>query len=269
MTTTKTIRIAIAAALLVGAGQAAAQFSAVVTPPRFETSSRPGGRVMEVVAITNTAPQQAVYKTSTADWTLAPDGGVHFKEELQPGSCRPWVAIEAREIVAAPGRRTPFRVQVEIPEDASPQECRFAVLFEGQEQIVQSPGGPGVPVSGRIAVIFYVSVGQVAPKLDVAPAGVRKTADGIIPALKVKNEGAAHGRLSGFLSGVDAKGQRIDFTPSTLPILPGEVRVIDLAPTTPRGEVAVVAYPVTVEGRLEWGRESAQFRNTYELPSRK
>ena len=44
----------------------------------------------------------------------------------------------------------------------------------------------------------------------------------------VENTGTAHGRLSAFLSGTDAAGKKREFSPATLPILPGETRRIAL-----------------------------------------
>ena len=245
-------------------GNAQAQFAAVVSPPRFELSVKPGGRATEVVGITNTATQQTRYRTKTADWTFGADGTVTFKDALEPGSCRPWVAIEGREVLAPPGRRVGFRVQVEVPADAAPQECRFALLIEGDEQVVQNGSGLNVPVSGRIGVIFYVSVGDASPLLDIASGGVRELNGARLPTLQVRNSGIAHGRLSGFLSGTDASGRALDFTPSTFPILPGETRVIELSATTSRGEPARVAYPVVIRGQLEWGDQRVPFEQRFE-----
>lgn len=259
----KTIGMVIAL-LLLGAGNAFAQFAAVVSPPRFELSVKPGGRVTEIVGITNTSAQQARYRMKTADWTFGADTSVTFSDTLAEGSCRPWVSIENKEIMAPPGRRVGFRVQVDVPPDAPPQECRFALLIEGDDQIVKNASGLSVPVAGRIGVIFYVSVDGAAPVLDISSAGVREVNGNRLPMLKVKNTGNAHGRLSAFLSGTDAKGQNLDFTPSTFPILPGETRVVELSATTRRGEVARVAYPVTISGQIEWGNQRTPFEQRFE-----
>lgn len=259
----KTVGI-VTAFLLLGTGNALAQFAAVVSPPRFELSVKPGGRVTEIVGITNTSAQQARYRMKTADWTFGADTSVTFSETLTEGSCRPWVSIESREIMPPPGRRVGFRVQVDVPPDVPPQECRFALLIEGDDQIVQNASGLSMPVAGRIGVIFYVAVAGAAPVLEIASAGVREVNGARLPVLKVKNSGNAHGRLSAFLSGTDAKGQNLDFTPSTFPILPGETRFVELSATTRRGEVARVAYPVTVRGQIEWGDQRTPFEQRFE-----
>ena len=85
-------------------------------------------------------------------------------------------------------------------------------MIEGDDQVVQSQSGPSVPVAGRVGVIFYVAVGDVAPVLDITAAGTREIVNGArLPILKVRNTGNAHGRLSGFLSGTDARGQELEF----------------------------------------------------------
>jgi hypothetical protein len=231
----------------------AQEFAAVVSPPRFEISVNPGERSRQVVEITNVSTQASRYTLRTADWSLAPDGGVSFSDELAPGSCRPWVAIERREVVVPGGGRIRFRFELEPPADAPAGECRFALLIEGDEQTVQTAGGLNVPVSGRIAVIVYAGVRGGAPDLQLVGAAVIDSNGRAMPALNVKNTGNAHGRLAGFLNGTDAKGRRLEFTPSTMPILPGESRAITLSASDGSNAVDDVAFPVTVSGVLEWG----------------
>ena len=80
----------------------------------------------------------------------------------------------------------------------------------------------------------------------------------------VKNSGNAHGRLAGFLSGTDAAGKKLEFTPSTLPVLPGETRAISLVLYRERDEALKIAYPITIRGKLEWGRqESTPFEQSF------
>jgi hypothetical protein len=244
--------ITVCATLL--ASQAFAQgFAAVVSPPRFELSVKPGERLRDVVEISNASAQPATYHVRTGDWTLAPDAGVTFSETLGAGSCRPWVAIERREIVVPAGGRYRYRFEVQPPANAPPGECRFALLIEGDEQPIRTASGLNVPVSGRIGVIVYVAVGQAAPDLQIVSTTTGEVDGHLVPILNVRNTGNAHGRLAGFLSGVDAKGRSLDFAPSTLPILPGETRAIALVAGTAPDTITDVAYPVRVRGILEWG----------------
>lgn len=236
---------------------AQAQFSLAVSPPRFELSAKPGERVREVLELTHSDSRPGAYKLKTADWTLRPDASVDFRDELQPESCRPWVAIERRELSITPGRPYRFRFEVAPPADTPPMECRFAVMIEGQ----QPAAAPGVPIAlgARIGVIVYVAIGEVAPVLELAGTAVQTIDGRPTPVLKVRNTGNAHGRLAGFLSGKDAGGTALEVQAVTTPIMPGETRDIALVATKPGDTETTVTirYPLSVSGKLEWGRKGS------------
>jgi hypothetical protein len=80
-----------------------------------------------------------------------------------------------------------------------------------------------------------------------------------VPLVYVRNDGRAHGRLDGFLEGTDADGRRIDFSPSGLPILPGETREIVLVPATEADARAPLRFPLAIRGNLEWSGKSTPF----------
>jgi hypothetical protein len=235
------------------AGALAQGFAALVSPPRFELAVKPGEKLRQVLEITNAGTQSARYRLKTADWTLDNSAAVQFDETIKPGSCRPWVAIESRQINVTPGGKYRYRFEVAVPADAPAGECRFAILIEGDEQNVQTPGGPAFPISGRLGVIVYVTFGGAQPQLEVVGASVAPVNGEDVPVMMVKNTGNAHGRLAGFLSGTDAAGAKVEFTPATLPILSGETRAISLVPYKERDEPVKIAYPITVRGKLEWG----------------
>ena len=236
----------------------AAEFSVAVSPPRFEFELAPGKSRREVLEITSSAAQSATFNVRTADWTFGPDASVNFVDELVPGSCRPWVAIERREVTANPGRPVRFRFEVTAPADTPPTECRFALLVEGQEQTAKS-ADLSLPFNARIGVIVYVAVGDVKADLKIDSARVEKVNGVPTPALLVQNSGTAHGRLGGFLSGTDAAGTKLEFTPTSSPILPGETRLIALIPSRPgdTDTIAHVVFPVTISGKLEWDKNQS------------
>lgn len=252
------LRTIVLAAAVASAGAlpsivSAQEFSAVVSPPRIEIRAQPGDRVRQVVEITNTGARPAKYHLRTADWTLAADGGVTFAEELADDSCRSWVAIERHEIDVPAGGRYRYRFEMQAPAAAPVGECRFALMIEGEPQAVRTASGVTVPVSGRIGVIVYVAVGPAVADLQVVETSVADAAGGFLPVVTVRNVGNAHGRLDGFLSGTDAAGRRLEFTPSSLPILPGETRALPLSASDGSRAVTDIAYPVQVAGVIEWG----------------
>jgi len=248
----RSLAVAVIAAVLSPAA-GAQEFAAVVSPPRFEIAAKPGERVREVVEITNVSSLPSTFHLHTSDWTLAPDGAVAFSDDLAPDSCRRWVAIERREIAVPGGGRYRYRFEFQPPADAGPGECRFALMIEGDEQSVRSEGGLEMPVSGRIAIIVYAQIGQTAADLRVVSANVRDVDGRPLPVLLVNNSGNAHGRLTGFLSGTDANGRKLEFDAATLPILPGETRGIALTASDGMKDVTDFAYPVRIKGVLEWG----------------
>lgn len=258
-------RLAIATILLAGAGDLRAQgFAAVAAPPRFELSAAPGARLRQVLEITNAGALPAKYRIRTADWTLAPDASVVFYDALQPGSCRPWVSIERNELTLSGGARARFRFEVAPPADAPAGECRFALMIEGDEPAVAATDLFRIPVRGRLGVIVYVAVGEVAPKLEIVKAGV-ETVDGRrTPTVWVRNTGNAHGRLGGFLTGVDARGRELEFAPSGFPVLPGETRALAIAAQSGPNEPTEPALPVTVRGTIEWAGGRLPFEHRFE-----
>jgi hypothetical protein len=238
-------------------------FAALVSPPRFELAARAGQPLREVMEITNASAQPAHFRLRTADWTLDAQGAVTFDDALKPGSCRPWVAIESRSITIAPGGKYRYRFEIAPPAQAASGECRFAILVEGDDQPVQTPGGPAFPIAGRLGVIVYAVVGDARPALEIASTRTSPVEGTSMPVLMVRNTGTAHGRVAGFLSGIDAAGKSHEFTPSSLPILPGETRAIALVFHRERDEAITISYPITVRGKLEWGDKSTAFEQTF------
>lgn len=239
-------------------------FAALVSPPRFELSSKPGKTLRSVIEVSNRSPMPAKYVIHTADWTLTPDFGVSFHDELQQGSCRPWVAIERPEVTVPGDGTMRYRFEVAVPADAPAGECRFAVMIEGAEPSIARSQGLDVPVSGRIGVIVYVNVGDGAPDLEVLGPTITTLNGQQLPTLRVHNSGTAHGRMSGFLTGTDAKGIAYDFMPSDFPILPHEECEVFLTPSTATNDHPTLTFPVTVKGTLEWGDHRTELNQRFE-----
>jgi fimbrial chaperone protein len=245
------------------AAQADGGFAALVSPPRFEVAAKPGTTLRQVFELTNRSAAPARFKVRTADFTLGADYSVIFHDELTPGSCRPWVAIE-RQLVALPGGGTiRYRFEVAVPADAPAGECRFGILIEGDEPSIAQSSALQLPVVGRIGIIVYVKVGNGAPKIEVFGPEVVTLNGAQVPALRVHNSGDVHARMSGFLTGTDAQGKKYDFTPSDLPILPGEERLVFLTPSTPEQEHPTLSFPVNVKGTLEWGDQSTELNESF------
>ena len=249
-------RLLATTAWLLAAPLAAAQgFSAFVSPPRITAQVQPGQTLRQVVEIQHVGAQKGLYRVYSNDWTLRPDAAVDFTDELAAESCRPWVAIERRELTIEPGARYRYRFELTPPTGTPARECRFALMIEGMEP-ARVQGAVSFPVGGRIGVIVYVTVGDAAPALSLAGQGVEQVNGKPLPVLQIANRGNAHGRLEGFVNGTDADGKRIELAPADLPILPGETRRIVLAPVVDTGQTPpAIRYPLAVKGTLEWGSQ--------------
>lgn len=258
------ILILIAAQLASAPARAQGGFAALVSPPRFELATRPGKVLRGVFEISNRATTPATYLLHTADWTLARDFGVTFQEDLQEDSCRPWVSIERPEVTVPGAGTMRYRFEIAVPADARDGECRFAILIEGADPAIARSAGLDLPVSGRIGVIVYAVIGSGAPQIEILGPKVTNVNGKDVPTLRVHNAGNAHGRMAGFLTGVDAKGTHYDIIPSDFPILPGEEREVFLMPSTATEEHPTVAFPITVRGRLESGDQKIDLDQRFE-----
>jgi hypothetical protein len=239
-------------------------FAALVSPPRFELATQAGKTLRSVVEVSNRSTAPARSLVHTADWTFSADFSVNFHEDLQPGSCRPWVAIERPEIVVPGGGTLRYRFEVAVPANAPAGECRFAVMIEGAEPSIARSQGLDMPVTGRIGVIVYLTIGEGTPELEVFGPKIATLNGQRIPTLRVHNSGTAHGRMTGFLTGKDAKGISYDFTPSDFPILPHEEREVFLTPSTATDDHPTLTFPVTVKGTLEWGKRKTELNQLFE-----
>lgn len=234
-------------------GAGAQGFAAYISPPRFEVQAQPGQRLREVLEIQHVGQQKGGYRIYTNDWTFGPDNAVTFSDALAADSCRPWVAIERRELTLEPGARYRYRFEISPPPDTPPRECRFALMVEGLDP-ARVQGAVSFPVGGRIGVIVYAAIGGARPELSVTGTGVETVGGQTTVLLDVRNSGSAHGRLQGYVNGTDAQGRRYELAPADLPILPGETRRIALLPVTADGQpTPQPRFPLAIKGALEWG----------------
>lgn len=242
----------------------AEDFAVIATPPRFELAGKAGAVTRHVIEITNASATPSKYSIKTADWSLDANGGTVFNDALAPDGCRPWVALERLEISVPSGAKYRYRFEVKPPANTPPRECRFAIMISGAEQTAKTPDGLSFPFSGRLGVIVYVAIGDVKPKLSVV-GGEVKTIEGVSkPTIAVQNTGNAHGRLSGFLSGTDAEGKKMEFAPSGLPIMAGETRAISLdIQQLENSPVLTIKYPITIRGKLEWEGQPIAFEQEF------
>lgn len=255
--------LALIAAALVSSARAA-PFELGVAPSRYELSSKAGARVGQVLDLQNMGNAPTELTLRTLDWTYSADGQIGYHDELLPGSCRPWVTLERRNMKLGAMEKRGLRFQIDVPPGAARQECRFMIAVEGVEPayqaLVREQGvNLRLPVSGRIAVAVYVAVEGAAPKLTLESAGMREQRGQRQPVVVVRNEGDAHGRLSGSLDVRGADGRKQEWLPEGTPVMPGQTRQLLLSPRAEEGSLPkALPFPVKASGLLDW--EEGSFR---------
>lgn len=252
------IRAAALAVLLLAADLAsAAGFAAAASPSRFVLQSKPGEVISRSVEIQHVGNESTEYVLRSADWTLTEERGLEFYDALQPGSCRQWLKLERRTVRMEARSRRRVRFEVHVPPEASPGECRFALLVENYEQRAMpliSSAPIQLPLTGRLGVVVYVAIGGAQPKLSMVEVTTGDDAGERVPMVTVRNDGNAHGRLDGALKGTDASGRSFFFPVSTLPVMPGQTRHLALIPAEDlQGKKRPkLTFPVKLSGRLDW-----------------
>lgn len=249
-------------ALAIWSGISQAQgFGAFISPSRFELEAKPGEVLRQYVNIGSAGEAIERYSLRTVDWTMDAKNGIVVQERLQPGSCRPWVALERKTLQMSPGGGLKrYRFEVRVPADTAPVECRFGILVESAESQASAKAGKAqIPVTGRIVIIVYLAVGGVKPNLSFEglslPAG-----EPVQPRLTLRNTGMAHGRPQGLLDAVDGSGKKLNLLISPLPVLPGERRTLPVYLKNLDGSDfnSSVQRPLKVKGLIEWDGGSQQ-----------
>lgn len=262
-------RVVLTAALLFSGSAVYADkgFSGGVSPSRFELVSKPGDVVRRSIKIYNLGARPTQFKVRTVDWDYSVDGQISFQDELAANSCREWVALERHKISVVPDPQRPrnFRFEIQIPEDAPAQECRFGLMMEGLADTHTAQFADGqvsLPVAGRIAVIVYLGIGGVEPEISIGQLSVRQVNNRQLPVLQVRNEGQAHGRLDADLIANTDDGKRLPLTIATSPILPGQTRFLTLSPLAG----TELRYPLTVKGKIYSDDDSTDIEATLRAP---
>lgn len=245
----------------------AQNFAASVSPPRFELQVQPGQTSRQTLTIEHMGNATARYRIYTADWTLDPSGTVTFTEGLTPGSCRPWVAIEKRELSLAARARYRYRFEITPPADAPLRQCRFALMIEGLDPTLVRQGMVDMPISARVGVIVYANLPGTGAEMVINTMRVITHNGQSVPALEIHNRGTAHGRLDGFLSARASTGESYELVPSDVPILPDTTRLIPLLPTSATGQPApALKFPLTVKGTLQLGAQRQPLEHQFTGP---
>ena len=251
------ITVALAAMPCMAAAQG---FSAGIAPSKFELQAKPGDVIRDTVLIMNAGDKSAGYSLRTADWNITATQGLEYiEDELAPGSCRPWVKLERRDLTIRPSGQKRYRFEIHIPDDAPAGLCKFALLVEPAAPAMASTGGDQpirFPVLGRYAVIVYVTIGDAKADVEFTGLGRGEMGGLSLPTLKLHNNGNTFDRVYGRITATDALGERFVLVASTFPLLPNHSEEILLVPeAAENGQAAniVMQFPLQLKGTFEIG----------------
>jgi hypothetical protein len=238
----------------------AATFSARISPPNFELRADPGDVLRRTISIGNADIESAHYQIRTADWTLNEQGGVIIAPADQPlpaSSCRSWTRIERRSLRLPPGGTKRYRFEVHVPDDAKDGQCRFAIVISPAPETLDTMafGNFKIPVSGSIAVIVYVTVGEAKPQLEFRGVHRKRGNDNSVPVVRFANTGNAHARPFGSVMARDAAGKRAELVVLPFPILPNrtwDIELITDPETSGIQSIKALTFPLQLKGLIEW-----------------
>ena len=242
--------------------QARAGFSLSISPVRWEAAGKPGETVRNVVKLRSGAGAIQNLKVTVCDWTLAEDGApLYDKAGSMAESAVAWVRLQPDELSVYPRQEKVVRVSVEIPSTVPPGSYRAALLFEppGAEQ-KGVEGAASVFIRGRLAFPIYVTVGDARPDGEIIETAWHEVpGKGLTLALKIRNGGNAHLRMSGFFSGTSQSKSTFEGIVSEVPILPGQTRWV---PLEFQGESPPPGADLDLTLHVDLGRGEREFKRS-------
>ena len=269
----RALAAALASALVIGCGAAAAQdtLSVEVTPLRVELTLKAGGSHTQAVTLKNDGPKAVRLRARVDDWYQTRDGTPQFKFATsgEPYSAAAWVRLNPPEQVLEPGATGIVRFTTTVPAGVKDGGYRCAVMFEFENPNADPVAkNREVMFRGRVATILYATVGSPLPAVELTDLEGRVQPDrppAVVATLK--NTGPVHVRTRGSAVVYDAAGTVVRqlVIPNT-PVLPESGRELAIA-TAKEGEPPLAPGRYRVEVKLDLGlRELVVGETTLEIP---
>ena len=108
------------AVCLLGAAQAKAQMSLMVSPIRVEHQVKPGTEETNVIQVVNTSSEPTRISVHLEDWTMDRKGNVTLSiAGSDPGSCADWLQLNPTDFRLDPGQTRQVRYSMTVPAEAS------------------------------------------------------------------------------------------------------------------------------------------------------
>ncbi|HYA02450.1 MAG TPA: hypothetical protein VEI04_04975 [Syntrophobacteria bacterium] len=242
--------------------QARAGFSLGISPVRWEAAGKPGETVRNVVKLRSGAGAMQDVKVTVCNWTLTEDGAPVYDEAgSMTDSAVAWIRLEPDAFSVYPRQEKLVRVSVEIPSIVPPGSYRAALLFEppSPDHKVDVEGTASVFIRGRLAFPIYVTVGDARPDGEILESAWHEiTGKGLTLALKIRNGGNAHLRMSGFFSCRSRSKSTFEGIVAEVPILPGQTRWV---PMEFQGESPPPGADLDLTLHVDLGRGEREFKH--------
>lgn len=138
----------------------------VVGPGKHEIRMNPGDISVKSITVTNRYNEERLFNIDIEDFTASDDPWVNIKllgEEKGPYSLRDYLKPDETSFVLQSGDRATIRVEISIPEDATPGGLYGAVTIGHQSTdplklSKEDEIGGGIKIKNRIASLFFVRI---------------------------------------------------------------------------------------------------------------
>jgi hypothetical protein len=249
--------IAALAALILGAGPAAAQISVEVSPLRIELTAGAGSTTTQGITVSNAGKDPIRVRARLTDWELSRDGAPQFESAVENGpySATGWLRIAPPEQVIDPGKDAVVRFSMTVPQPIEPGGYRTGVLFEfGPASGDPIARGREVMFKSRIATLIYVSIGQPPVAAELIDLRSRAAGPQLQIVATVKNTSRRSVRTKGSLAVLNEGGQTVREVPvPDVPLLPESEREVMIVVVDPDKQSVLAAGDYRVELRLDVG----------------
>lgn len=158
-----------------------------VSPLTIQTQEQ-RGKAEGIISISNRSNEAQRLRIEAQPFVYTRDAGLQTLTEKTPNDLTPYLQFSPRELTIQPGQTRKIRVIGRLAPNLPNGEYRAVIFNEG---LISREGenNSQVNILSRVGVTFYVTKGNVSPRIEVSNANFNKKANQIN--LLVRNTGKA------------------------------------------------------------------------------
>lgn len=248
------------AVCLLGAAQAKAQMSLMVSPIRVEHQVKRGTEETNVIQVVNTSSEPTRVSVHLEDWTMDRKGNVTLSiAGSDPDSCAGWLQLNPTDFRLDPGQTRQVRYSMSVPVEAAERGYRAAIVLEGIPREEEGAAKKRVSLRGRIAAMVYATVGNPEIRAQFQDFQVKAANKEISFKLTLANQGDVHFRIrKSWITIKDSKGEEVGRVEvPEIPVLPGGTREFEFK----KDDLVLPKGSYLAEAILDVGKEDFLGRN--------